>query len=253
MIIHIEKRDIFTMPSNFVHAHCISSDFIMGAGIAKEYTKRGIRKHLLKNYPKYWNGHGYNLAVKTKNHIVCNLITKQYVSDKPTLKSLEESLQSLKDYLVNNDYRLLTMPKIGCGLDKLNWADVLAVIKSIFNDTNIYIVICEWSRNDLTEDTVEDDIKLYRLDVSEIVQHEHEYNYTEFFLTDLDRAYYIDDLLRNTMTSTGQYLSGITSLTFTTDVTWYKQVTDEMTVDQFEDLFNVTTYNMIKWRKNKNG
>ena len=45
------KKDLFTMPNDYALAHCISADFALGAGIAKEFDKRfDARK---KN--KCWN------------------------------------------------------------------------------------------------------------------------------------------------------------------------------------------------------
>lgn len=35
MTIKEEKRDLFTMPSDYALAHCISADFKLGAGIAR--------------------------------------------------------------------------------------------------------------------------------------------------------------------------------------------------------------------------
>ena len=36
----------------------------------------------------------------------------------------------------------LIMPKIGCGLDKLTWKNVKNIIKEVFDDTELNIVIC---------------------------------------------------------------------------------------------------------------
>jgi hypothetical protein len=35
------------------------------------------------------------------------------------------------------------MPVIGCGLDRLNWADVSEQIKSVFTDTDVEILVCK--------------------------------------------------------------------------------------------------------------
>ena len=41
------KKDLFTMPNDYALAHCISADFALGAGIAKEFDKRfNCRKRL---------------------------------------------------------------------------------------------------------------------------------------------------------------------------------------------------------------
>lgn len=40
-----------------------------------------------------------------------------------------------------NIYRI-AMPKIGCGLDRLSWDKVEPMIKEIFKDLDIEIIIC---------------------------------------------------------------------------------------------------------------
>ena len=37
----------------------------------------------------------------------------------------------------------IAMPKIGCGLDRLNWDNVYEIIKDVFKDTDVEILICE--------------------------------------------------------------------------------------------------------------
>jgi O-acetyl-ADP-ribose deacetylase (regulator of RNase III) len=37
----------------------------------------------------------------------------------------------------------LAMPRIGCGLDRLQWTNVYDIICEVFEDMNIEIVICE--------------------------------------------------------------------------------------------------------------
>ena len=44
MTIREEYRDLFTVPTDYVLVHCISADFTMGAGIAREFAKRGVKK-----------------------------------------------------------------------------------------------------------------------------------------------------------------------------------------------------------------
>ena len=146
-----EHRDIFTVDKDYVHAHCISSDFVMGGGIALLYTKKGIKQRLLNTYPQnVWNGHGYCLPIFTNNHVVCNLVTKEYVYHKPTYDTLKDSLVDLRDWMLRAYYSgripslKLVMPLIGCGLDGLDWDKVEPMIKELFNDTDMDILICEW-------------------------------------------------------------------------------------------------------------
>lgn len=143
-------------------AHCISRDLAMGAGIAKKFTEYGIKELLLQNASSCNNyehstvvgvvSNKYNTPLY--NVLVYNLITKEKYFEKPTYGSLRASLVSLKyNILKNNEYytaydnsriiKTLVMPKIGCGLDRLEWSNVKEMINAIFSEIDIDIVICK--------------------------------------------------------------------------------------------------------------
>ena len=48
MIIREEQRDLFSVPKNYFLMHCISADCKMGAGIAVEFARRGVKKEILR-------------------------------------------------------------------------------------------------------------------------------------------------------------------------------------------------------------
>ena len=50
MTIREEQRDLFTVPTDYILVHCISADLAMGAGIAKEFARRGVKAELQKEY-----------------------------------------------------------------------------------------------------------------------------------------------------------------------------------------------------------
>ena len=55
--------DLFKSPTSFILVHCISSDFALGAGIAKTFNyKYGVRDHLINTYKRNkWEYRGYCL------------------------------------------------------------------------------------------------------------------------------------------------------------------------------------------------
>lgn len=140
MTITTEKRDLFTMPQGYYLAHCISSDFALGAGIAKTFDSvYNMRFKLFKNYPDYKYNGGDALLIAN----VFNLVTKDKYWHKPTYDSLREALEMMKEQMDFVGATKLAMPKIGCGLDKLSWNQVYDIICEVFEDTDIEIVICE--------------------------------------------------------------------------------------------------------------
>lgn len=139
-----QEQDIFELSNkdNYYFVQCISSDFKMGKGIALEFNKVfNCKNELVKEFKNFkWEDKGR--CIKAKNSIVFHLITKNRYWDKPTYRTLKESLIELKTLCIEQGVKKLAMPKIGCGLDKLQWNTVKENIIKIFNDTDIEILIC---------------------------------------------------------------------------------------------------------------
>ncbi len=143
MIFREEQGDLFAekILSEYALCHCISSDFALGAGIAKTFAAMGVKQKLCVKFPKLWEGRGYCLFVEVNGVIVANLVTKQRYFHKPTLETLRQSLEDLREQAAERNLKKLAMPKIGCGLDKLKWEDVSTAIKEIFGETDIEILV----------------------------------------------------------------------------------------------------------------
>lgn len=121
----------YQKPSSIVH--CISNDWALGAGIAKQLKSEF-------KIPKVDNTK-VGQCVPTfflNGGVILNLITKERYFQKPTYQILEEALISLNNLTEYKD-RTLIMPKIGCGLDKLSWNKVEVLISKILNDRDIIV------------------------------------------------------------------------------------------------------------------
>lgn len=139
------KQDLFTVPDDYYLAHCISADFALGAGIAVEFNKQFNMREILKlKYPNflhnYINYHFGGTALIEGR--VINLVTKERYWHKPTYETLKEAL-NLAYFRIPSDCHKIAMPQIGCGLDRLEWNKVSQIIKDIFQDTDIEILICK--------------------------------------------------------------------------------------------------------------
>ena len=146
MELTIEKRDLFTVSKDYALCHCISADFALGAGIAKKFAERGVKDELIKIYNRdNWDNYGFTLYTHaTSWKVEYNLVTKALCYQKPTLKALIEALADMRGYLEIHGVEKIAMPKIGCGLDRLKWADVKNIIQEVFADTDIEILVCDW-------------------------------------------------------------------------------------------------------------
>lgn len=132
--------------------HCISADKAMGAGIAKPIQEKfKIRERwplYLPNYRIGWVGEGYCVFVLGEKHtlLIGNLVTKRQYFDKPDYITLEQSLNDAFCTLAilnNNGFNIpkkIVMPKIGCGLDKLEWEKVKQIVEKVFKSYEV--VVC---------------------------------------------------------------------------------------------------------------
>lgn len=146
MIHKEEKRDLFSVPDDYYLAHCISADFALGKGITVEFNKRFNMKQKLKDeflnfIDEYM--HRYKLDAECiLIDRVLNLVTKERYYQKPTYNSMKQALEMMKVVCKANDIHKVAMPKIGCGLDRLEWDKVSEIIQDVFKDTDIEILVC---------------------------------------------------------------------------------------------------------------
>lgn len=142
MIYQEVTGDLFSAPQGYYLAHCISGDYALGAGIAKQFDSvYDMRYKLHKNYPIPEGDKFANVGKALLIDNVFNLVTKPRCYNKPTYQSLCETLIDMKDYCIEHDIRKLAMPMIASGLDKLDWKNVSDLIEQIFDTTDIEIVI----------------------------------------------------------------------------------------------------------------
>ena len=133
------KGDLFSVPEYYYLAHCISADFALGAGIAKQFDKLYDMRDKLN---KYYLEQKYQCVGKALMvGKVFNLVTKQRCWQKPTYDTLCKSLMALKLHCMKLEIKKLAMPKIASGLDRLDWNRVSEIVKEIFNDMDMEIKV----------------------------------------------------------------------------------------------------------------
>ena len=81
------------------------------------------------------------LTGKLINTTVYNLVTKAYVYEKPTYDGFTAAIQRLKNCMVRDGKTKLAIPKLGCGIDGLEWERVKTIIQTTFAGTHINIVV----------------------------------------------------------------------------------------------------------------
>jgi len=140
--------DLFSAPADFALAHCVAQDFRMGSGIAVKFKEefKGVGELLDQNVIVGGCAH-----LQRNNRYIFYLVTKEVSIGKPTYDTLRASLRTMRSKCLRFGVKKLAMPRIGCGLDKLDWSRVKSSINEIFNDTGIEIQVYEFNVERLPE------------------------------------------------------------------------------------------------------
>jgi len=141
LILYEKKMNLLTVPAEYIIVHCISGDYALGAGVAKQINEKfATRAELIMNWSHVnFEERGPFCAPCGR---VYNLVTKAKYWQKPTLDSLRLALQDLRSLVKFYNIQNIAMPKIGCGLDKLKWTDVKPLVREVFADLNVTIRVC---------------------------------------------------------------------------------------------------------------
>jgi hypothetical protein len=108
-------------------------------GIAKEFRELygGIDAMRAQSVPV-----GGVAALPRDGRWVYALVTKERSAGTyPTLASLRASLTALRARMQRDGVKHLAVPRLGCGLDKLAWPDVRALIADVFQQTDATITV----------------------------------------------------------------------------------------------------------------
>ena len=120
-------------------AHCISSDFKMSAGIARSFKHKFPYK-----FPESTNSPLF--VQQVDDRFIYHLVTKKRFFQKPTYDSLRQSLEAMTKHANKHKVTEISMPKAGCGLDRLEWYKVERLIREICAQSNLTITVYDQSQ-----------------------------------------------------------------------------------------------------------
>lgn len=133
-------------------AHCLSADCAMGTGIAVQFVD-WFKKEYDLNLRSLCSCNRVNEGTCIETGKLFNLVTKEHYWDKPTYSSLERALKCMsktymQNYIINSmdgteaETTTIVMPRIGCGLDQLEWKKVRNIIFRVFRYISVNIIVC---------------------------------------------------------------------------------------------------------------
>lgn len=132
------EGSLFTAPVDYSLAHCVGADLHMGAGIAVTFRRKFGKTAQLRRQNIQTGGVA---VLKNGKRFIYYLTTKRLSTQKPKLFDLIKSLIAMRAHMKKNGVTKLAIPKIGCGLDRLQWDEVFDVLKRIFSKLPIEIVL----------------------------------------------------------------------------------------------------------------
>jgi len=150
----IANQDLMLVDSKYVICHCISADCAMGKGVVVPIVKKyiGVKNACLE----FVKNNDSNDAVGQAFRYSCeagtvyNLFSKKIFRHKAGSgvtvnqyhKQMQSCLEDMKNQMLRNGEKYLAMPKIACGLDRCSWEDIERIIKHVFGETEIEILVC---------------------------------------------------------------------------------------------------------------
>ena len=138
-IVYGNENSILEQPNSI--GLCISGDAQMSKGLAQFLSERVPRlrrtcrrAHLLKDqvFP-FWDS--------SSRRYIYNLVTKEKYWYKPDMQTLATTLQNLQAHATMHGVSTIALPRNGCGLDQMNWQDVVKLLRYIFAYSDIQIVV----------------------------------------------------------------------------------------------------------------
>lgn len=119
----MHRGNLFEAAEGKPKAHCVSADLAMGKGIALQFRQRyGKPPQVLGKSPAVVGEVIVQIPDEgTDRTEVFHLVTKQTWRNLPTVDDLMSTMKSLRRELEHRNLREVWMPKIACGLDRMDW------------------------------------------------------------------------------------------------------------------------------------
>ena len=131
-----QQRDFLDFPHSILH--CVSADFKLGPGLAKQ-----IKEKFPSFFPTQKEYQQQVLHAQYLGHdkFVFHLIVKPRYFHKPTYRSLRKTLLALRDQMNFHRTDKLGIPRLSCGLYKLDWTEVKKIIHETFRESKLESIV----------------------------------------------------------------------------------------------------------------
>ena len=133
-------EDLIIQQPNWI-GHCIVADARMGKGFDDFLSHRNpcLRSTCCK--AKIFIGQVYPFWDSNGRRYIYKLVTKERFCHKPDLSTLSKTLEAMKKHASTNGVSTIAIPKLGCGLDQMNWQEVVKPLRDTFAEADVQIIV----------------------------------------------------------------------------------------------------------------
>ena len=100
----------------------------------------------------------------TSRRYIDNIVTEERFFDKPDLSTLLTTLEAMKSHAAIHGVSTIAIPKIGCGLDQMNWQQVVKLLRYVFASSDIHVVVYTLESHGVHAMSSEGDLEFYAED-----------------------------------------------------------------------------------------
>ena len=144
--------------------HCISADAKTSKVFADLFSQRIAGLPDASRRTKLLTGQAFPIWDQIGNRFISNFVTKTKCFEKPNLPILSLTLESMKSHVRLHGISTDSIPITGCGLDQMNWREVVKLLRDIFAYSNIRIVVYTLEENGVHALSSEGDHDFYAED-----------------------------------------------------------------------------------------
>ncbi|KAH8258742.1 hypothetical protein KR038_006477 [Drosophila bunnanda] len=145
------RGNLFSAPENYALVHSVSADFAMCAGLNLQFRCKFGHVDDLKRQ----NRHTGNVAVLEQGgRYIYNLVTKERSHEKCTYTALYYALLAMREHMREHGVTKLAIPRLGCGIDRLDWLRVRSLLDLVFAEDSVDIIAFFYTPPQMSKDTL---------------------------------------------------------------------------------------------------
>lgn len=138
-----KKGNLFELSDEYSLVQCIAQIDNWKYGIVADFDKnfKGMKSYCEKEIKTNSLKFPCVIPYNYNNMTVFNLVTKKIYKGKPNYITITKCIEEMALMCQELDIKYLGMPKIGCGLDNLQWGMVREIIQKKFENIDIEIQV----------------------------------------------------------------------------------------------------------------